>query len=65
MLGGIGFTMSLFISGLSFSDPMALNLSKIGVLGGSILSAAAGLAFLAAVAARDGRTYAEAAEATS
>lgn len=65
MLGGIGFTMSLFISGLSFSDPMALNLSKFGVLGGSILSAAAGLAFLAAVAARDGRTYAEVAEATS
>jgi NhaA family Na+:H+ antiporter len=65
MLGGIGFTMSLFISGLSFTDVMFLNYSKLGVLAGSVLSAAAGLGFLAVVAARDGRTYAEAAGETS
>lgn len=46
MLGGIGFTMSLFISGLSFTDPYLLNCSKLGVFSGSILSALAGLAFL-------------------
>jgi NhaA family Na+:H+ antiporter len=46
MLGGIGFTMSLFISGLSFTDPQFLNYSKLGVLLGSILSALAGLSFL-------------------
>ena len=43
MLGGIGFTMSLFISGLSFSLPDMINYSKLGILMGSILSAAAGL----------------------
>ena len=46
MLGGIGFTMSLFISGLSFTDPYLLNCSKLGVFSGSILAALAGLAFL-------------------
>jgi NhaA family Na+:H+ antiporter len=46
MLGGIGFTMSLFVSGLSFVSPELLNYSKLGILLGSILSAAAGLLFL-------------------
>ena len=46
MLGGIGFTMSLFISSLSFSEPALLNYSKLGVLLASVLSALAGLAFL-------------------
>ena len=46
MLGGIGFTMSLFVSGLSFVSPELLNYSKLGILAGSILSAAAGLLFL-------------------
>jgi NhaA family Na+:H+ antiporter len=46
MLGGIGFTMSLFVSGLSFASPDLLNYSKLGILLGSILSAAAGLLFL-------------------
>jgi NhaA family Na+:H+ antiporter len=46
MLGGIGFTMSLFVSGLSFASPELLNYAKLGILLGSILSATAGLAFL-------------------
>jgi NhaA family Na+:H+ antiporter len=46
MLGGIGFTMSLFVSNLSFVSPDLLNYSKLGILMGSILSAAAGLLFL-------------------
>jgi len=46
MLGGIGFTMSLFVSGLSFVTPELLNYSKLGILSGSVLSAAAGLVFL-------------------
>lgn len=37
-LAGIGFTMSLFIGGLSFSDPTLMNEVRIGVLAGSILS---------------------------
>lgn len=46
MLGGIGFTMSLFVSGLSFVSPELLNYAKLGILLGSILSAVVGLAFL-------------------
>jgi NhaA family Na+:H+ antiporter len=46
MLGGIGFTMSLFISGLSFTDPLLLNYSKLSILFVSVLSAAAGILFL-------------------
>ena len=47
MLGGIGFTMSLFVSGLSFVSPELLNSAKLGILSGSILAAGAGLGFLA------------------
>ena len=53
MLGGIGFTMSLFISGLSFVDASLLNYSKLGVLVGSILSASAGLILLYIASGRD------------
>jgi NhaA family Na+:H+ antiporter len=39
LLGGIGFTVSLFIGNLSFSAyPELLNQAKFGVLGGTILS---------------------------
>jgi NhaA family Na+:H+ antiporter len=43
LLAGIGFTMSLFIGGLAFPGNETLaNEVKIGVLGGSLLSAIAG-----------------------
>lgn len=38
LLGGIGFTMSLFIANLSFSDFHLLEFSKVGILMGSIIS---------------------------
>jgi len=47
MLGGIGFTMSIFISGLSFVQPEFIELSKLGVIGGSLISGALGLVLLA------------------
>lgn len=46
-LGGIGFTMSLFIGGLAFPDPAYAADIRIGVLGGSILSATIGFLLLA------------------
>ena len=46
LLGGIGFTMSLFISGLSFNDSTLLNYSKLAILCISVVSAIAGILFL-------------------
>jgi NhaA family Na+:H+ antiporter len=42
LLGGIGFTMSLFIGMLAFSDPAHAAQLRLGVLAGSLLSAGAG-----------------------
>ena len=47
MLGGIGFTMSLFVSGLSFASPELINYAKLGILSGSTISAIGGIVFLA------------------
>ena len=44
-LTGIGFTMSLFIAGLTYT-PAMLSAAKIGILSGSVVSAAAGLVML-------------------
>jgi NhaA family Na+:H+ antiporter len=41
-LAGLGFTVSLFISGLAFDDPTFADQSKLGILVGSILAAIVG-----------------------
>jgi len=43
-VAGIGFTMSLFIGALAFSDPATLAVAKLAVLAGSALAGVVGLA---------------------
>jgi len=42
ILGGLGFTMSLFITNLSFTDMQLINEAKIGILIGSFFAGALG-----------------------
>ena len=46
LLAGIGFTMSIFIASLAFAEYEALDLAKIGIIVGSLLSAVAGIVVL-------------------
>lgn len=57
LLGGIGFTVSLFIANLSFSgtDAVLLNQAKMGVICGSVLSGLAGFIVLSKVLPKKGR----------
>ena len=41
-LAGVGFTMSLFIGGLSYADPSMMNDVRLGVLSGSVVSGIVG-----------------------
>jgi NhaA family Na+:H+ antiporter len=43
LLAGIGFTMSIFIAMLAFSDENLLGAAKLGVLLGSLVAAILGL----------------------
>ncbi|MBV2225799.1 MULTISPECIES: Na+/H+ antiporter NhaA [Sphingobacterium] len=53
MLGGIGFTMSIFISMLSFKDPVFIEEAKFAVLIGSLISGTCGYLYLSFVAKKD------------
>ena len=46
LLGGIGFTMSLFVSSLAFTEPSLIQSSRFAILTGSILSAVTGMIVL-------------------
>lgn len=41
-LGGVGFTMSLFIASLAFTDPATIDAAKIGILVASVLAGVIG-----------------------
>ena len=56
LLGGIGFTVSLFISVLAFDDEGLINEAKIGVLTASVLAGVAGYAFLRVAAPKVNRS---------
>lgn len=42
VLAGIGFTVALFVAGLAFDDPFAVDLAKIAILAASIVAACLG-----------------------
>jgi NhaA family Na+:H+ antiporter len=46
LLAGIGFTMSIFISGLAFADESMVQVAKVGIFAASLISAVAGLLVL-------------------
>nr|WP_298931273.1 Na+/H+ antiporter NhaA [uncultured Erythrobacter sp.] len=48
LLAAIGFTMSLFIGNLAFTDPALVDAVKLGVLSGSLVAALAGFFMLKA-----------------
>ncbi len=52
LLGGIGFTMALFLTALAFGEGPLASAAKVGVLAASILSCAGGLALLSRVLPR-------------
>jgi NhaA family Na+:H+ antiporter len=45
-LGGIGFTMSLFIASLGFGDSALLETAKLGILAASLLAGSIGFLLL-------------------
>ena len=49
VLGGVGFTMALFIAGLAFTDAALLDAAKVGVLTGSALTGVGGYLLLRSV----------------
>lgn len=46
LLGGVGFTMSLFISGLAFTDPGSILQAKLGIMIASLIAGVAGYLLL-------------------
>jgi NhaA family Na+:H+ antiporter len=57
LLGGIGFTMSLFITGLSFIEPQLLDKAKLGVILASLVCGLSGLIVLYAMQNKQFDTY--------
>lgn len=51
LLGGIGFTMSIFVTGLAFSDEALISQAKIGILIASVIAGFAGYLILRSSAA--------------
>src|SRR5680860_741664 len=58
-LAGIGFTISLFITGLAFTDPALVDQAKIGILVGSLVAAGLGTLILRTLGERSSLCTAE------
>jgi NhaA family Na+:H+ antiporter len=52
ILGGIGFTMSIFVAGLAFPDGPLLSAAKLGILAASAVSGVIGFVVLKVILAR-------------
>jgi NhaA family Na+:H+ antiporter len=52
ILGGIGFTMSIFVGGLAFPEGPLLSAAKLGILAASTVSGVIGFAVLKLILAR-------------
>ena len=50
LVGGIGFTVAIFVAGLAFNDPVLVDKAKLGILGASVLSGLLGYFVLRFVA---------------
>lgn len=46
ILGGVGFTMAIFVADLAFGDASMVNAAKMGILSASLLAGIIGFAFL-------------------
>jgi NhaA family Na+:H+ antiporter len=55
-VAGVGFTVSLFVAGLAFTEPRLEAAAKIGIVAASVLASVLGLAALAATAPSQGVT---------
>ena len=53
-LGGIGFTVSLFITGLAYTDAATIGLAKVGIFAGSLASGLLGATLLIRTTAQAG-----------
>lgn len=62
LLGGVGFTMAIFVANLAYADPSQILVAKVAVLSASLLAGVTGFVFLlfqANIAMRKGITYEE------
>lgn len=62
LLGGVGFTMAIFVANLAYVDPSEILVAKVAVLSASLLAGIIGFVFLlfqANIALRKGITYEE------
>ena len=53
ILGGVGFTMAIFVANLAFDDPTTVATAKLGILAASLLAGVIGFLFLFLQAKRD------------
>ena len=59
ILGGIGFTMSLFIASLAFANPAELMTAKTGIVCASLLAGVSGILFFKWIAWQEERNAVE------